>query len=243
MTPGLFIAEDRHTSAADLAYSSLRREILTGRLAADTPINQIRFANELGISRVPVRDALQRLESEGLITVLPNRRAVVTKLTLNELREIFEIRAVLEGLCARRAFANITKDDMRELKAMVAAMLRAEDTDTYLVKHEAFHNLLAERSGMPRLRKELVRFRQMIMPYIRILGSDGTAELRSNTHSSLVAALEVGNADEIDVAFRDHVKCAFEEMEGAIRQLTRDAKPDISMERRSGQPARNETRI
>jgi DNA-binding GntR family transcriptional regulator len=218
-----------YASAAELAYQHIRERLLSGRIPADTPINQIRIAGELGISRVPVRDALQRLQAEGLVTVLPNRRAVATKLTMRELYEVFEMRAVLEGLCARHALAKIVEDDLIELAHLVSAMVRAESPAAYLAKHDAFHGLIAQRSNMPRLRLELARLREITIPYIRILGSgDRAPELRSLPHQVLLDALRAADPAAVESAFRNHVTCAFEEMVEAVDRLGEGAADQLA---------------
>src|ERR1044071_9687316 len=91
------------TAAADRAYGALRDGILDGRYGFGDKLGEIEVAEELGLSRTPVREALRRLGSEGLIEVLPNRGARVRTWTAQDLEETYELRAVLEGLAARRA--------------------------------------------------------------------------------------------------------------------------------------------
>src|SRR5919106_4105756 len=136
-------------SAEQLVCDHIRRWILDGTRRADEEINQAEIANQLGVSRIPVRDALRRLESTGLLTIRPNRRAVVTSFTLADIYGIFEIRAALEGLAARHAVANLKSSDLIELESLAQLLLRVTDLETYLAKHDEFHDLIGLRSGIP----------------------------------------------------------------------------------------------
>jgi DNA-binding GntR family transcriptional regulator len=225
----LGVAHKSQVSAADLAYQHIRRQLLNGSYSAEDSINQIRVAEDLGISRVPVRDALQRLQAEGLVTVLPNRRAVPTRLTLREIDEVFQMRAVLEGLCARHALPKISKNDLIELDHLVSAMERADSPDVYVIKHDAFHDLIAERAAMPRLRHELASLREIAIPYIRILGSGNRdAELHTLPHKALLEAIRSADPDIVEKAFCGHVTCAFIEMQEEIACLGGGAKSALA---------------
>jgi DNA-binding GntR family transcriptional regulator len=91
------------TQAADRAYSALRGGILDGRYGSGARLGEIEVADELGLSRTPVREALRRLGSEGLVEVQPRRGARVRAWSTQDLEETYELRALLEGLAARRA--------------------------------------------------------------------------------------------------------------------------------------------
>ena len=103
------------TSAQQQAYLFLRDQIQVGRLAGGSRIKPEDIATELGISRMPVREAIRQLDTEGLLTIRPNRGAIVTVFSADRLSELFEMRAVLEGLCARRAAVDFDEDGRRDI--------------------------------------------------------------------------------------------------------------------------------
>lgn len=218
----------------------VRRWILEGILKANEEINQQDIANRLGVSRSPVRDALRRLEGMGLVTINPNQRAVVTSLTLENMREIFEMRAALEALAALHATDSLRESDLIELESLAQMMLRLTELEAYLAKHEAFHDLIAERAGMPRLRRELTRLRTMATPYIRIYGSARlSAELKGDRHEDLVEVLRAGDADDAASAFSRHTRTAFDQLATAVSHLlekpqeeafTPEDEPAVSVE-------------
>jgi DNA-binding GntR family transcriptional regulator len=114
------------TQAADRAYSALRAGILTGRHGFGERLGEIEIAAELGLSRTPVREALRRLGSEGLVEVLPNRGARVRTWTAQDLEESYELRAVLEGLAARRAAARVEPAVLAEMDDLAERMVAVD---------------------------------------------------------------------------------------------------------------------
>lgn len=208
------------SSAEQWVCHHVRRWILEGVLRADEEINQQDVANRLGVSRSPVRDALRRLEGMGLVTINPNHRAVVTSLTLDNMREIFEMRAALEGVAALHAIESLSESDLIELESLAQIMLRLNELEAYLAKHEAFHDLVAKRSGMPRLRRELTRLRTMATPYIRIYGNARpSAELMGERHEDLVEVLRAGDKERAAGAFAKHARTSFDQLAAAVVHL------------------------
>lgn len=207
-------------SAEQWVCHNVRGWILEGVLRADEEINQQDLANRLGVSRSPVRDALRRLEGMGLVTINPNQRAVVTSLTLDNMREIFEMRAALEGVAALHAAENLSESDLIELESLAQIMLRLNELEAYLAKHEAFHDLVAERSGMPRLRRELARLRTMATPFIRIYGNARpSAELKGERHEDLLAVLRTRDRERAASAFAQHTRTSFDQLAAAVAHL------------------------
>ena len=91
-------------------FHKIRNDILNGRYKEHEELKEIRIGKELGVSRTPVREALRQLELEGLVQIIPNRGAFVTGIQENDVRDIYAIRALLEGLCARWATERITAE-------------------------------------------------------------------------------------------------------------------------------------
>ena len=105
-------------TAQQEAYRYLRERILSGDFPGDTRVNPGEVAELLGISRMPVREALRQLDAEGLVTMRPNRGALVTSLTAAEVEELFEIRTALEVMAVRSAVLAIAPDSLAELTAL-----------------------------------------------------------------------------------------------------------------------------
>ena len=130
-------------TAQQEAYHYLRDRILSGELPGNTRVNPAEIAELLGISRMPVREALRQLHSEGLVTMRPNRAAFVSSLTAREVEELFEIRAALEVLAVRTAILAMMPDSMAELVALKDRMDRARnDPAEWLKRHDDFHQAI-----------------------------------------------------------------------------------------------------
>ena len=117
----------RATTTPDLIAESLREEILRGALAPGQALRQEELADRFGVSRLPVRDALLRLEAQGLVHVFPNRGAFVISLSADEVTEIYEMRLLLEGDILERAVPRMTPDDWRRIDAAHAEATRTAD--------------------------------------------------------------------------------------------------------------------
>ena len=100
------MSEDNY-SLSSKVYHSIRNAILSGKYMPGDELKEKNIGDELGVSRTPVREALRQLELEGLISIIPNKGAFVEGVSLDDVRDIYEIRALLEGLCAKWAVDNI----------------------------------------------------------------------------------------------------------------------------------------
>ena len=219
---GMSNPEEIVHTAEDFVFGRLRKLILSGDIPAGSAIRQAEIAARLRVSRIPVRDAMRRLESIGLVVTLPNRRTVVPSFTALEIREIFEMRAVLEGLLARWAVVNLTETDIAELAALSSVMRSVRDLDVYMSRHELFHDLVAQRAGLPRVRREAGRLREIVTPYIRIYGTaHHTAELSADRHDDLLAVLKAGHPAAAEKAFASHVRHSGQQFEAAMLALTK----------------------
>src|SRR4051812_15328338 len=127
-------------SAQQEAYAYLLDGILAGTLAAGTRLKPIEIAKHLGISRMPVREAIRQLDAEGFTVSRPNRGAVVTTLSPDDMLELFEIRAALEALAARMAVSIISAKELDALRELNGRMnIAANDVEAWIARHEEFH--------------------------------------------------------------------------------------------------------
>lgn len=140
-------------SKADYVHQVLREEIISGKLSAGAPVPQDEIARRLGVSITPVREALRRLESEGLISYRSHRGATVSELSREAVLELYLLRGAIEGLCARLAAERITDDELATLRELHEQMLRdfeAGRVENLAEDSRRFHDLIA-RAGGPAL--------------------------------------------------------------------------------------------
>jgi len=127
--------------------AALQQEILAGEIQPGTELVQVALANRFAVSRIPVRDALRRLAASGLVTISPNRGARVVQLTPDEVREIYELRILLEGDCLRRAMGRMTEDDLQRIEHALAKSNLDALTDDWAEGDWFFHATLYAPAG------------------------------------------------------------------------------------------------
>jgi DNA-binding GntR family transcriptional regulator len=206
--------------ATDTAYEAVRQMILTGEVEAGSRLGEAELAETLGLSRTPVREALQRLGADGLVEVLPHRGARVVRWTRKDLTEIFELRSLLEPYAAARA-ARRGQDEavLDGLRGQCAAMERAAadgDLGRVAQLNSRFHAAIIDASGNDRLPGMLTS----VMHAPLILGTfrryDADAMARSmNHHRELVTAISAGDAAWAESVMRAHVRAAAAHLSGA----------------------------
>jgi DNA-binding GntR family transcriptional regulator len=225
--PDAFVSESAPPQQRARAY--LREQILAGNFPAGMRLKPEEIASKLGVSRMPVRDALQQLHSEGLVVIRPNRGAVVTSLTSNEVLELFEIRAALEGLAARHACEHYTDDVMTQLELMLRGMNDAlDDLPLWLERHDLFHETLLAPSGRRRLLMQIRNSRQAVLPYVRLyIAIYDQIEMPSAEHAMLLSIARRGNPDLFEATVRDHVLSAGRGVTSFLRKHEADmAQPE-----------------
>jgi DNA-binding GntR family transcriptional regulator len=194
-------------TAQQEAYHYLRDRILSGELSGNTRVNPAEIAELLGISRMPVREALRQLHSEGLVIMRPNRAAFVSSLTAREVEELFEIRGALEVLAVRTAMKAMTPDSMAELIALKDRMDRARsDPAEWLKRHDDFHQAICALGNRTRLPQEIGRIRLAIRPYLLMyMKVFNTVEMPGLEHGSLLDVLASSDVKRAEEAMREHV--------------------------------------
>jgi DNA-binding GntR family transcriptional regulator len=188
------------------AYRHIRDEIIQGRLDGRQHLTENYFADRFRISKSPVREALNRLESEGLITIVPRRGAFVAELSVHDIEEIFELREALEAAVVRDAVLNDKVLSHMRTAVMSANQYREKnDKANYIRADASFHTTLVEASSNSRLKKILENMRnQMLIVRAR------TFELSSHTsvkqHQSILEAIEAGDREQAANLMAEHIR-------------------------------------
>jgi len=179
------------------------------------------IARELGVSRTPVREALHKLEREGLIEHFPNRGFAVIRETENHVVEIFEIRSILEGYVLRIACESATDEFLSELKSLVEEAKRCL-AESRIEELHCFNTLFHDRinrqvSGRERLKGLVKDLKEYVLRYrSATLGFPGGAERTIQGHEKIILALETGDQDLCERMMRAHIE---EAKADAIREL------------------------
>jgi DNA-binding GntR family transcriptional regulator len=196
----------------DKVETALRDYILSGELEPGTRLVEAQLAEQLGVSRAPVREALAGLEAEGLVVSELNKGAIVAEITEKDLWEIFTIRCSLEGLAARLVARTATRDGLRDLASILAQMKSAaEDRDAGRVAAEdfAFHQRLWELSGHGRLCQMLMSIISQIRLFLAV-NSVTYDNLFDNymEHVELLEALRAGDEARAESLMVQHIEVA-----------------------------------
>lgn len=196
------------STAEEEAYLFLHKALRLGRYKAGERLIPEEIAAEIGMSRMPVREAFRRLAADGLVTLRPNRGCVVAGLTLDELNEAFEIRSVLEGLAVRLAMPKLTAEHFEEMDRLLLRMERAGEAGSsdWVLRHQEFHAYIYGLSGRPKLIRQIAALHVAIEPYMRIWFDYVEKPLSAREeHQKLLAALKSGDAVEAEREMEDHV--------------------------------------
>jgi DNA-binding GntR family transcriptional regulator len=197
---------DIPSNLTTLAYSSIREYILQGRLDETSRLTEDFLSSQLGISKSPVREALNRLEAEGLIRIEPRKGAYLKQLTPVEIDELYDVREALETHVVRTA--KVTTSLLMELRQSVRrqrALLKTNDRPHYIQEDVQFHALLAQAAGNGYLGALLGNIQNQIW-----LSRRKSYELSSSTapdaHDMIVTALADGDIEAAEAAMRTHVR-------------------------------------
>jgi DNA-binding GntR family transcriptional regulator len=146
----------RRESSADQVAAHVRQSIMAGELRKGDRLLQDEIAEELGVSRIPVREAIIALDREGWVRFQANRGAFVTGLEADDIRDHYELRGIVLGLAARRVAETATDDELADLGSRYSAMRRATDVPTFSALNERFLGKLLGIADSPRLRATLL---------------------------------------------------------------------------------------
>ncbi|MFQ3681776.1 GntR family transcriptional regulator [Roseiflexus sp.] len=202
-------------SPADQVYQHLRRLLIEGYYPPGARLVEERLAHDLGVSRTPVRQALVRAAAEGLVQIFPNRGAVARSFTIDDLLEMYDLRALLEGHAAYQAARRLTPEQIAQMEAAATALEesltytfeRREDEVHFLVEQNArFHNTIAIAAGNRRLVEMLNQIVAVPLQF-RSFYWYRTEERRISNffHRSILNALRLGDGDRARAMMREHI--------------------------------------
>lgn len=203
-------------SLVDEIAANIRTRIMNGEFAIGTPLRQSALAEEFGVSRTPIREALRQLQNGGLIEVLPNRGAVIRVPTPWEVREAYEVRAELEGMAARRAAERVTREQLRTLRENNDVLRRALEeagTPDTQAANDAFHTVICAAAGNEWLTAMVARINESFPRNVSSLALAGNERHRQENvteHDEILAALKAGDAPRAREAMHAHILSAGE---------------------------------
>jgi DNA-binding GntR family transcriptional regulator len=194
---------------ADQLRESIEEDIATGALLPGAQLDEAELTARFQVSRTPVREALLQLAAAGMVEMRPRHGAVVAKISLDRLVEMFEVMAELEAMCGRLAARRMSGEQVEALRdAHFACQVAhdAGDTDGYYHLNERFHCLIYEGSHNTYLRDQAKSLHKLLRPYRRLqLRVKGRMNESFEEHQAVVDALANGDGDAAAFALRGHI--------------------------------------
>ena len=199
-------------TVGDMVYEVLREGILKGVFAPGERLRQDQLAEAIGVSRIPVRSALLQLEADGLITFHPYRGAVVNKLTPDEMREIYELRTVLEAHALRKAIGAMTPERLEELEQLALELNTITDGEEFLNRRNEFYRALYDGEHHKRTVALIERLRAEAGRYWLERKVDYVSKPGQRDHLRLIEYIKANDIDNAVRWLHDHLQRLCDEM-------------------------------
>jgi len=215
----------RKETVAERVYHELAASIVTGAIRAGARLDEQSLARHFGVSRTPIREALRRLSTTGLVVSEAHRGATVVDTTPEELREMFEVMAELERACARCAAARMSDVDRRELErvhAELTELAARNDLANYPRLNARFHELIYRGSGNRFLEEQTLSVRQRLSPMrIAQFRKPGRLDRSAAEHAAIVRAIRRRDSEAAEAAMWKHVGQVLHTFEQVASAATR----------------------
>lgn len=208
--------------AYEQVRQQLREEIISGRLLPGSRLTTAEAAQRYGVSQMPVREALHRLEGEGLVEILPHRGARILSVDITFVRNLFDIRSVIEGLLTRLSAPNLSYAAMAKLRSMNEEMRRiAQENDLKgrMSVDREFHSTIYQYAENPEALKIYAAYSDFLLALRRHYGfGPDRPQAMLEQHANLLEALHAGEVDRAEALARNHSLGAKEDLLQRMRE-------------------------
>lgn len=205
----LTMAIDNYLPLRDVVFNTLREAILKGELEPGERLMEIALAQKLGVSRTPIREAIRKLELEGLVVMAPRKGAEVAEITLKDLRDVLEVRKNLEELAVELACKKATEADIEEMKAAHEEFIKTLSQKDLTVIAEAdvkFHDVIYKITGNKRLIQILNNLREQMYRYrLEYIKDEKKRMIVTDEHLQIIEAIEGKNVDSAKNYIQVHI--------------------------------------
>ena len=201
---------DEYIPLRDIVFKTLRDAIITGEFQPGERLMEMKLANEMGVSRTPVREAIKKLEAEGLVIMNPRRGAQVAPINEKDLKDILEIRKALESLSCRIACGKVSQEDVKHLRSInraVAKAVRENDIPQIVEKDIEFHDAINLITDNARLAKFLGQLKEHLYRYrLEFIKNMENCNTIIEDHERIIEAIAQKNADVACKEIEDHIE-------------------------------------
>jgi len=201
---------ERHQTLRERILETIRDAIMSGALKPGEKVAEPELAERFGISRTPIREAFRQLESEGYLTVIPRKGAVVVSFSQKDVEEFYAIKSILEGYAARRACENMTDRDIEKLRSVnekLRTLAREGDVKHFFKIHNDFHDLFIKAADNEKL-IELINNLMQKFQRLRIasLSLPGRMQISVEEHDKIIDAFELRNGEQAEKLVRKNAE-------------------------------------
>lgn len=201
---------EQYKPLRDIVFETLRTAILDGNLKPGERVMEVQLAEKLGVSRTPVREAIRKLELEGLLEMIPRKGAYVADVSIKDVLNVLEVRASLEGLAASLAAERITEEEIEHLKQSAKEfeeMNRANDRDGMVAKDTEFHSILLNASGNNKLLSIVEDLSDYVQRF-RVIYFTEYSDSKDiiEEHRKLLNAISERDGEKASQAAKDHIE-------------------------------------
>jgi DNA-binding GntR family transcriptional regulator len=196
----------------EIVFESLREAIISGHLKPGERLVEVQLAEEMGVSRTPVREAIRKLELEGFVVMVPRKGAYVAGISVKDIANVFEIRTALESLAAGLAAERATEEEMEKLERLLVSVAESADNndlDGWVDKDTIFHETIYKASRNERLVQIVNNLREQIQRFrVTSLGFPGRMKVAVEEHRKIVEAISERNVALAQALAQEHIENA-----------------------------------
>ncbi len=200
---------DEFLPLRDVVFNTLRKAILTGQLKPGERLMEVHLANKLGVSRTPIREAIRKLELEGLVIMIPRRGAEVAQITEKSLKDVLEVRRALDVLCIELACERITAEEIENLQAACKEFeqaTRGKDTSVIAKADVNLHDIIVQATGNQRLQQLVNNLAEQMYRYRFVyIKDDSQHEKLIAEHKEILESIMERNKERAAKAAKIHI--------------------------------------
>ena len=210
MEQNLKVNENEYLPLRDVVFNTLRQAILRGEFKPGERLMEIQLANKLGVSRTPIREAIRKLELEGLVIMIPRKGAEVADITEKSLRDVLEVRKALEELAVQLACEKITQEELEELEKagenFKKVLKRSKDITEVAEADVRFHDVIYMATDNHKLIHLLNKLREQMYRYrLEYIKDADKRQILMVEHEHILKALTLRHIQEAKMAVREHI--------------------------------------
>ncbi|HWI55315.1 MAG TPA: GntR family transcriptional regulator [Desulfobacteria bacterium] len=203
---------DNYKPLREIVFETLREAIISATLKPGERLMEIQLAEEMGVSRTPVREAIRKLELEGFVVMVPRKGAYVAGISMKDIADVFEIRAAMEGLAAGLAAERITEEELEQLERIlvkVGESVQNNNLEKLIEVDTEFHETLYKACRNERLVQIVSNLREQIQRFrTASLSTPGRMQFALQEHKKIVEAVSERNAELAQALAREHIENA-----------------------------------